>query len=177
MLWCGWGKTIEPGIETWASAFRRLCFSDCDILRSNFSALNISAGGTAEIEDVLFENIRIEMQADNLPSVIQKTDDQRYEPAGRKSFPMLVKVDNQRYGKMGGPLGHVRNCTFRNVSVLAEPGVPPPQIRVMSCAQQNGARRPFENVVLEGFSLNGQADWSSFNFTTNTPVYCRGVGK
>ena len=174
VLWCGWGKTIEPGIETWASAFKRLRFSDCDILRSNFSALNISAGGTAEIEDVLFENIRVEMQADNLPSVMQRTDDQRYDPAYGKSFPMLVKVDNQRYGKMGGPLGHVRNCTFRNVSVYAEPGVPPPQIRVKSCAQPNVGNRPFENVVFEGFSLNGhKADWSSFNFTTNTPVYCK----
>ena len=174
VLWCGWGKTIEPGIETWASAFRRLRFSDCDILRSDGSALNISAGGTAEIEDVLFENIRVEMQADNLPSVMQRTDDQRYEPAGRKSFPMLVKVDNQRYGRIGGPLGHVRNCTFRNVSVFAEPGVPPLQIRVMSYAQQNGVRRPFENVVFEGFSLNGhKADWSFFNFTTNMPVHCK----
>ena len=24
VMWCGWGKTIEPGVETWAPRFRRV---------------------------------------------------------------------------------------------------------------------------------------------------------
>ena len=174
VLWCGWGKTIEPGVETWASAFRRVRFSDCDIVRSSSSALNISAGGSAVMEDFLFEDIRVEMQTDNLPEVLQESDGQRYDPRVRKSFPMLVKVDNTRYGKEDGPSGHIRNCLFRNVSVFAEEGVPPPQIKVMSLAPQNGAARPFEGVVFERFFMNGMpAEWSSFSFTTNTPVVLR----
>jgi hypothetical protein len=174
VLWCGWGKTIEPGVETWASAFRRVRFSDCDIVRSSSSALNISAGGSAVMEDFLFKDIRVEMQTDNLPEVLQESDGQRYDPRGRKSFPMLVKVDNTRYGKEDGPSGHIRNCLFRNVSVFAEEGVPPPQIKVMSLAPQNGAARPFEGVVFERFFMNGMpAEWSSFSFTTNTPVVLR----
>ena len=85
---------------------------------------------------------------------------------------MFVNVDNRNYVKIDGkPLGHVRNCTFRNIAVFAEPGVPPPRIGVMSRTPPGGAMRPFENITLEGFSINGKAaDWSAFSFTTNTPV-------
>jgi hypothetical protein len=175
VLWCGWGKTIEPGIETWASAFRRVRFSDCDILRSAGSALNVSAGGSAVMEDFLFEDIRVEMQTDNQPEILQKSDELRYAADGRTSFPMLLKIDNQNYVKLGDePLGHVRNCTFRNISVSAEPGVPPPRIRVMSRTPQGGVQRPFENIVFENFMVNGQkSDWRAFNFSTNTAVTLR----
>ena len=174
VLWCGWGNTVEPGVETWAPHFRNVCFSDCDLIRNSRNALNVSAGGSALMEDFLFENIRVEMQADDLPEMLQRSEDQKYDSAGRRSFPVLVKVDNNQYVKIDGePLGHVRNCTFRNIAVLAEPGVPPPSIRVMSRTPTGGEMRPFENVKLEGFSINGRADWSAFNFATNTPVALR----
>ena len=172
VMWCGWGKTIEPGIETWAPHFRNVRFADCDVIRSAGAALNVSAGGSAIMENFTFDNIRVEMQTDNLPQILQKSDDQQYEPADRKSFPVLVNVDNRNYVKLGNePLGHVRNCTFRNIKVLAEPGVAPPRIRIVSQTPPGGVQRPYENVVLENFSINGEpAGWSMFNFTTNTPV-------
>ena len=124
------------------------------------------------MEDFTFDDIRVEMQTDNLPQIYQKSDDQQYDPADEKSFPVLVKIDNRNYVKLGDePLGHVRNCMFRNIKVLAEPGVPPPRIRIMSQTPPGGVQRPFENIRLENFSINGDhADWSMFNFTTNTPV-------
>ena len=98
VLWCGWGKTIETGIETWAPRFRNIRYADCDILRSQASALNVSAGGPAVIEDVVFENIRVEMQADNQTAVLQTSDEQHYEEPPGKTFPALVAIDNACYG-------------------------------------------------------------------------------
>ena len=171
VMWCGWGKTIEPGIETWAPYFRNVRFLDCDLIRNAGSAINVSAGGSAVMEDFLFENIRVEMQTDNLPQVTQASDKQRYEPGGTP-FPLFVKVDNRNYVKIEGePLGHVRNCTFRNIAVFAEPGVPPPRIHVISRTPQGGVQRSFENIVLENFRINGQmADWAAFSFSTNTTI-------
>ena len=127
------------------------------------------------MENFLYENIRVEMQTDNLPEVVQESEDQRYDGVPGASFPLLVKIDNRNYVKLGNePLGHVRNCTFRNIAVFAEPGVPPPSIRVMSRTPPGGEMRPFENVTLEGFSINGKAaDWNAFSFTTNTPIALR----
>ncbi len=116
-----------------------------------------------------------EFETDGLPEISQKSEDQKYDPAGRRSFSALVKEDNRSYVKIDGEsLGHVRNCTFRNIAVFAEPGVPPPSIRVMSRTPPGGEMRPFENVTLEGFSINGKAaDWNAFSFTTNTPIALR----
>ena len=172
VLWCGWGKTIEPGVETWASGFRRVRFSDCDLIHNAGSALNVSAGGIAVQEDIVFESIRVELQAGAEPMIYQKSEDMRYDPSGRSGAPVLVRVDNTHYGRdKSEPLGHVRNCTFRDIAVLTEPGVPPPQIQVTSRKAPGGVQRPFENVALENFSIDGKpADWSEFNFSTNTPV-------
>ena len=172
VLWCGWGNTVEPGVETWAPHFRNVRFSDCDVIRSSRNALNVSAGGNALMENFIFDDIRVEMQMDNQPEILQKSDEQRYSADGRTSFPTLVKIDNQSYVKLDDtPPGHVRNCTFRNIAVFAEPGVPPPRIRITSRTPPGGVQRPFENVVLENFSINGKSDdWGMFNFITNTPV-------
>ena len=178
VLWCGWGNTVEPGVETWAPHFRNVRFCDCDLIRNSRSALNVSAGGNAVMENFLYENIRVEMQTDGLPEIMQRSDEQKYDSAGRRSFPALVKVDNYQYVKQAGvPLGHVRNCTFRKIAVFAEPGTPPPSIMVTSRTPLGGEMRPFENVTLEDFSINGRpADWSAFSFATNTPIALRPRG-
>lgn len=175
VLWCGWGNTVEPGVETWAPHFRNVRFCDCDLIRNSRSALNVSAGANAVMEDFLYENIRVEMQTDGLPEVLQRSDEQKYDSAGRRSFPTLVRVDNYQYVKKAGvPLGHVRNCTFRKIAVFAEPGTPPPSILVTSRTPLGGEMRPFENITLEDFSINGTpADWSAFSFATNTPIALR----
>ena len=175
VLWCGWGKTIRPGVETWAPYYRNIRFFDCDLIRNAGSALSINAGGTVVMEDLLFSDIRVEMQTDNQPMVYHGSDEQKYDGDGRKSFPQLVNVDNTHYGQdRKEPLGHVRNCTFRNVSVFSEQGVPPPVI----CVKAVPGSLPFENVCLENFSVNGTpAEWSAFNFTTNMPVRLGSSGK
>ena len=172
VLWCGWGKTIEPGIETWAPHYRNMRFADCDVIHSAHAALNVSAGGTATMADFVFDNIRVEMQADVLPMVYQQTDGMQYGPKGRKAEPLLVNIDNRHYGSAKDePFGHVRNCVFRNISVFSEAGMPPPKIRVLSQKRQDGSWRDYENIVMEGFSINGHsADWSEFQFVTNATV-------
>lgn len=175
VLWCGWGKTIETGIETWAPRFRNIRYADCDILRSQASALNVSAGGPAVIEDVVFENIRVEMQAENQTAVLQTSDEQHYEEPPGKTFPALVAIDNARYGPDSeAPVGRVRNCIFRNVSVSAEPGLPRPAIRV-HCRIPPG-ENPVESwkLVFERFSMNGKTgNWNDFDISANVPITTR----
>lgn len=172
IAWCAWGKTLEPGIETWAPSFRNVRFFDCDLIRNAHSAINISAGGTAAMENFVFENIRVEMQADNLPPVMQKSDEHKYDSKGERHFPLLIRIDNTHYGKAKDePWGRVKNCTFRDVAVYAEAGVPKPVIDVSAHVKDGNDPNPFENIVFERFSINGKpADWSEFLIKTNQPV-------
>ena len=175
VAWCAWGKTLEPGIETWAPCFRNIRFSDCDLIRNAHSAINVSAGGTAVMENFVFEDIRVEMQTDNLPPVMQRSDDHKYDGKGGGHFPLLIRVDNTHYGKdKVEPWGRVKNCTFRDIAVYAEHGVPNPGIDVTAHVKTENGANPFENIVFERFSINGKiVDWSEFSFKTNAPVRLR----
>lgn len=175
VAWCAWGKTLEPGIETWAPRFRNVRFSDCDLIRNAHSAINVSAGGTAVMENFVFEDIRVEMQTDNLPPVMQRSDDHKYDGKGGGHFPLLIRVDNTHYGKdKVEPWGRVKNCTFRDIAVYAEHGVPNPGIDVTAHVKTENGANPFGNIVFERFSINGKiVDWSEFSFKTNAPVRLR----
>ena len=62
ICWCGWGRTLEIGLETVAPAYRRISFLNCDLIPNSAVALDIQAGDFAEISDVTFENVRVEYQ-------------------------------------------------------------------------------------------------------------------
>ena len=127
------------------------------------------------MENIVFEDIRVEMQTDNLPPVIQRSDDHQYDGKGGGHFPLLIRVDNTHYGKdKVEPWGRVKNCTFRDIAVYAEHGVPNPGIDVTAHVKTENGANPFENIVFERFSINGKiVDWSEFSFKTNAPVRLR----
>ncbi|MFQ7036200.1 MAG: glycosyl hydrolase family 28 protein, partial [Candidatus Borkfalkia sp.] len=41
ICWCGWGRTLEIGLETVAPAYRRISFTDCDLIHNSAVALDI----------------------------------------------------------------------------------------------------------------------------------------
>ena len=174
VMWCSWGKTLEPGIETWASGFRNVRVSDCDLIHNCDAALNVSAGGTAVQEDFLYENIRVELQSDTKRHILQKSDDQKYDPGERPwDRPRLLKVDNHRYVLRGieDGFGHVKNLTVRNVQVFTDGKFGKPGIRIQSFADKGQTPRLFENIVLENFSIDGRkATAADFDITGNVPV-------
>jgi len=177
VMWCGWGKTLEPGVETWASAFRNVCVRDCDLIHSSSSALNVSAGGTAVQEDFLFDDIRVELQSDTKRQILQRTDEQRYEP-GEKPWarPRLLTVSNWHFAFRGteNRYGHVKNLTVRNLKVFTDDRFGKPEICVKTSAPDGQVPRPFENIRIEGVTLNGRpATVGDFNLQTNVPVAFR----
>ena len=115
------------------------------------------------------------MQTDNLPPVIQASDDHQYDGKGGAHFPLLIRVDNAHYGKdTAEPWGRVKNGVFRDIAVYVEPGFPKPGIEVSAHKKSQTDENPFENIVFERFSINGKiVDWSEFSFKTNAPVRLR----
>lgn len=177
VMWCAWGKTLEPGVETWASKFRRVRVSDCDLIHSSVAALNVSAGGTAELEDFLYENIRVELQSEIKREIVQGSDEQKYDP-GKTPWmrPRLLKIDNTRWGPqdLGGGCGHVKNLTLRDIKVFTDAKFGKPIIHVNACSAEGRKPRLFENIVLEDFTLNGRkATMADFEFTGNVPIAFR----
>ena len=86
-----------------------------------------------------------------------------------------MAIDNARYGPDSeDPVGRVRNCTFRNVSVSAEPGVPRPTIRVHCRIPPVENPGGSFNLVFERFSVNGNTgNWNDFDISANIPITTR----
>lgn len=97
VLWCGWGKCLELGIETICKSYRNIVFRNCSILRGADSCMDVRSGGCAEISDVLFENISVEYNAYDTPMAMQHGEDKKYEWWGVLALPNLFTIGNTKY--------------------------------------------------------------------------------
>ena len=72
VLWCDWGRTLEIGFETECREYRDITFRNCDVLRGAYAVCDIQNGDRAEVYNVTFEDIRIELEEFYTPEVLQK---------------------------------------------------------------------------------------------------------
>ncbi len=93
VIWNDWGRALEVGAETSAPEFCRVTFRNCDVIHNSCIALDIQHGDRAAVHDILFENIRVEVDETNYPLVIQKTKEEKY-PADAPLFrPKLMVME------------------------------------------------------------------------------------
>ena len=158
ILWCGWGRTCEVGVESSAPEMKNIVFRNCDCIRNAHAALDARAGWGGHIHHVLFENIRVELHADFQRPVLQKEDGHVYDPEESKyRTPAVMFADDRTV--MGDKAGKVSDVTFRDIYVIAEDGVPRPEVSFVS--YQDGV----SDITVEGLYYNGerQTDLSRFD--------------
>lgn len=94
ILWCDWGKCCEVGIETACREYKDISFTNCDILRAAGFAIDVQNGDFAEISDVRFENISVDMNTFDEPCQYQENDDMKYSREGECEKPILINFTN-----------------------------------------------------------------------------------
>ena len=166
VLWCGWGRTLELGIETSTSEFTRILFENCDLIHNSAVCLDIQNGNDGDIHDVTFRNIRIEYQSDTLPEVRQIADDQVYRPGPYYQgpdapfdenkvwigVPKLIFIDNHKY-YIPGKFGSTHDILFEHIAVTAEAGVPDKlPVRIANLDDDAVCR----NITLRNLTVNGR---------------------
>ena len=166
VCWCGWGRTLEIGLETVAPAYRRICFRNCDLIHNSAAALDIQAGDIAEISDVRFEDIRVEYQPYTLPEVIQFPPEKQYTGYGKRGVPALLSVTNPFYlikdeayrwydeelkRVREGKQGSLRGLCLERVCTLGDAGGEQPTLMV-------DLREPFEcgPIRIRGLTVFGK---------------------
>ena len=130
VLWnAEWGNGLEIGFETRGEYIRDVVFSNNDLIHVEGpeGTFTIHNGDRAVVENVLYENIRVE-----------------------DSRGLLVdfKILDSQYSK-DKEKGHIRNITFRDISVTGE-FFPP------SILSGYDDRHMIENVVFENFTVQGR---------------------
>jgi hypothetical protein len=72
VLWCDWGRALEIGAETCADEFRNIIFSDCDIIHTSHTAIDLQNGDRG----ILFEDMRVEYNKYAIPYLFLESDDE-----------------------------------------------------------------------------------------------------
>ena len=150
VIWCDWGRALEIGAETCADYFDDIVFKDCDIIHNSHVALDIQHGDRAKITNVLFEDIRVEMDDFNPMYSFQKEPGEFYTDAGRDFCPRLfyIGIAGTMWSK-DTVLGSVDGVTVKDVKVTSKLKTE----SVISGADEN---HTVENVAFKNLTINGK---------------------
>lgn len=161
VLWCGWGKTLEIGLETAGVEYRNIHFCDCYLIHNSAGAMAISNGNYADIHDVTYENIHVEYQRTTRGEVLQQNDDCVYEDTGVPAMAALIKIENRKFAdsyeleiadecdKLPGKIHDIR---YKNIYVYSQPGLDMPKIVAVSMFENER----FRNITIADLYVDGK---------------------
>ena len=180
VLWCGWGRTIEIGIETAAKEYKNITFKNCDLIHNSAVAIDIQNGNNAFIHDVVVKDSNVEFQKSTMPEIYQETYEQVYDGYGKIGMPYFVWIDNHRffgftnkmfsdnsavarkpeYDDAETTFGSVEDVLIDNVNIYADEGLPNFKIKVRSVKDDV----VFDNITISNVLVNGEKVVSAERF-------------
>jgi len=157
VLWCDWGRALEIGLETRALEIAHVVFADCDILRANMVAMDIQHGDRATVSDILYRDIRVEIDEFNQPPRFQKSAGETYSyPPNENYCPQLMVIDMQ--GNSGDQQhGRVQQVIYRNITVTGGNQFPASSFKGRDDAH-NVSDITIENLVINGQRITTPTD-------------------
>lgn len=151
VVWCDWGRNLEIGAETCADRYDRIVFRDCDLIHGAHIMMDIQNGDRAVVRDVLFSDIRCEYNLREPKPVYQNTE--APYPAAFGHLPKLFVAENycNRWSQ-DGILGNISGVRLENIRILADEGMPMPQILLKGQTEQSFIR----DICFEKITFNGR---------------------
>ncbi len=154
VVWCDWDHCLEVGAECCAEHMRNLTFRNIDVIRSVDIAMDIVNVDYGWVHDVLFEDIRVEVDRVCQQPRIQRSDEEVYEIDPDSTWiPRLMCcsiIEHPEYSEGRPERGRISDITFRNIHVFSESGRMPP-----SLFSGYDAQHRVTNVLIEDLYLNG----------------------
>lgn len=168
VFWCDWGKTCTLGVETYAKYYHDISFKNCDILRAGGKACDVQNGNTAEIYNVWFEDIRVEVDGFSPEQQLQSMDSDVYTKQNTIIIPRIFNLENFPFNssewgiwadKRHGNESCTHDVTAKDITVYLDEKIPmnddgtyPTPVYLSSTT--DGIR--FYNIVLENLVVNGK---------------------
>lgn len=122
VIWNDWGRSLEIGAETRAQEMSHIRFCNCDIIHTTHIALDIQHSDRASINDVRYENIRVEMDEHLLRPVWQQFYDEKFVFRAEDNFsPQLLFIGIGRgWWGQDSDRGTIRDVYLKNIDVTAK---------------------------------------------------------
>ena len=122
VVWNDWNKSLEIGAETRAEEICDITFRDCDLIHVMGPALDCANVDYADVHDITYENIRVEMDEQIPRYLIQKSDDAVFvntEPDYMAYLISAIVEFHHEYSAGGTRRGKNRNLRFENIHLLS----------------------------------------------------------
>ncbi len=120
VIWNDWGRCLEIGAETRAEEICDVIFEDCDIIHVTSAILDCQNVDYADVHNITYRNINVELD-DIIPEgIIQQTDEQKYEITNTDFCPHLCAVSvtfHHEYSAGGSRRGKNHDILFDNINV------------------------------------------------------------
>jgi hypothetical protein len=176
-----WGNAMEIGFELQTKKISDILFRNCDIIHvERGGTFTIHNGDFATVENVRFEDIRVEDSRDKLielrvglsiyskdcPWELHRQNPQRK----RNPLGQWVQPEADKEQEFAAQRGHIRNIHFKNIAVSGQ------KLPKSYLIGYNDAHS-VENVVIENLKFNGSRilDAEAGNFTIETTKEVRFV--
>ncbi len=128
VLWCDRALIVRLACESQARFMQNLVFRDLDVIHFVATAFNLMPGEDLTIQNVRFEDIRIEANGQGQLVEIRA--------ASECASPMM--------------LGHVRNVLFKDIRLTGDPG------EYKITLEGRGDDHQVQGVTIENLSINGR---------------------
>lgn len=152
VVWCDWGRCLEIGAETSAPTMTNIKFVNCDLIYGDTVMMDIQHGDRAEIENVTFENIRVEYRYPHDKPLYQNEPDMKYKNSDPDYMPPLCVVQTHRtWYAVDDKTGNIRHVRFKDIQVFDESGRMP-----ISSVSAMAPDTYIDDVTFENITLNGK---------------------
>ena len=121
VIWNDWGKCLEIGAETKAREICDVLFRNCDIIHVTGVALDCMNVDWADVHDVVYRNISVELDDEQPQSVIQNSDGETYvnpNPDYCLTICSASVVHHFEYSKGSTSLGRSKRLTFEDIRIF-----------------------------------------------------------
>lgn len=170
VIWNDWGKCPEIGAETRAEEIFDVTFGNCDIIHVTGPVLDCMNVDYADVHDITWRSIRIELD-DVIPQpMIQNRDKDTFFLQDADFVPPMICAQvmfHPEYSAGGARRGKNRRLSFENISVTGRQ-----KMAFSFCGHSDEAS--CSDIVIRGFTVNG-APLSHDGYTLETDEYCRKI--
>ena len=121
VIWNDWGKGLEIGAETRAEEICNIVFEDCDVIHTCGPVLDCCNVDYADVHDVTFRRIRVELDEIIPPPRYQYLDKEPYGEITPGFVPAVIRSDVQfhhEYSAGGTRRGINRDLLFEDIEVF-----------------------------------------------------------
>ena len=172
VLWNDWGKCLEIGAETKAEEICDIVFRNCEIIHATHVPLDCMNVDYADVHDVLFENITVDLDEDIPAPDVQRSDAQIYENKDPEYSPRLIGLSVVYHHEYSAGSedrrGQNRDITFKNIRVL---GSKPLKFKFTGYNEEHKT----ENVLIQNLTQNGKPVTSFEGTEATFDPFCKNI--